>query len=202
MKVEKKAAGKAGALSILSRAAAMNLNSAIPFSFATALFLGVSACSNMEFTHVKPGQSARAALTARNAPAAVPVDVSVEGGLPTPAEPTPASAAPATGPVGPIEPLPAPGLPDPSNTGEKVAELYTRGSIAMQAGQNADAIAALEQIVELDPNFSDAWSKLVILYQQEGQNAKAMAAYKKAKKLGQPNGPTNLAPIPGNGLLP
>ena len=66
----------------------------------------------------------------------------------------------------------------------------------MQAGQNAEAIAALEQAVALDPNFADAWSKLVVLYERTGNERKAMDAYKKAKKLGQPQGPTGTASRP------
>jgi Flp pilus assembly protein TadD len=105
-----------------------------------------------------------------------------------------------------IQPLPNivpdPALPDPSNTADRVAELYTKGSFAMQAGQVGEAIVSLEEAVALDPNFSDAWSKLVILYQRAGKEDKAVAAYKKAKKLGQPNGPSTLVPRGTSALIP
>ena len=68
----------------------------------------------------------------------------------------------------------------------------------MHAGKNAEAIPAFEEAVKLDPGFSDAWSKLVILYTKEGQTAKATVAYKKAKSLGQQNGPE----ASSHGLLP
>ena len=152
-------------------------------------------CGNVQFTHVKPGESARMAVMAKNAP--------VAKALPQPgAAPQAISAANAAA----IQPLPNipfdPALPDPSNTADKVAELYTKGSFAMQAGQIGEAIVALEEAVALDPNFSDAWSKLVILYQRAGKDDKATSAYKKAKKLGQPNGPTTLAPRGTSALIP
>jgi Tfp pilus assembly protein PilF len=60
----------------------------------------------------------------------------------------------------------------------------------------------MEEAVQLDPNFSDAWSKLVILYQRAGKDDKATEAYKKAKKLGQPNGPSTLSPRGTSALIP
>jgi Tfp pilus assembly protein PilF len=98
--------------------------------------------------------------------------------------------------------VPDPALPDPSNTADKVAELYTKGSFSMQTGQIGEAIVALEEAVHLDPNFSDAWSKLVILYQRAGKEDKAVEAYKKAKKLGQPNGPAEMSPRGTSALIP
>jgi tetratricopeptide (TPR) repeat protein len=83
---------------------------------------------------------------------------------------------------------PEPGLPEATEAANKVADAYTRGTFAMQAGQNAEAIVALEEAVKLDPNFTDAWTKLVKLYERTGNNAKAAEAYKKLKQLGQPNG--------------
>jgi cytochrome c-type biogenesis protein CcmH/NrfG len=40
----------------------------------------------------------------------------------------------------------------------------------------------------LDSNFSEAWGKLAFLYMKEGDSAKAVQAFKKAKRLGDPNG--------------
>jgi Tfp pilus assembly protein PilF len=58
----------------------------------------------------------------------------------------------------------------------------------MQSGQNAEAIAAFENAVHLDPNFADAWTKLVKLYERTENPKKAAEAYKRLKQLGQPNG--------------
>jgi hypothetical protein len=158
------------------------------------LFAG--GCSKVEFTHVKPGQSARLHAMTRTAPLGQPI------AKPVPGQPGAMSAANAAAiqPLPDIVPMPA--LPDPNNVGEKVAELYTRGSFAMQAGQTGEAIIALEEAVQLDPNFSDAWSKLVILYQKAGKEDQALQAYKKAKKLGQPNGPSTLTPPSTSALIP
>lgn len=173
----------------------MNRTLCLPLLCAVSI-LG-SGCGNVEFTHVKPGQSARMETLTRNAPAARPINGVVgPDGVVTPGAGPGMSAAN----LAVIEPLPA--LPDPNNTADKVAELYTRGSFAMQAGQVGEAIIALEEAVSLDPNFSDAWSKLVILYQRAGKEEKAMEAYKKAKKLGQPNGPTTLTPQSASALIP
>ena len=60
----------------------------------------------------------------------------------------------------------------------------------MQAGQNAEAITALEQTVKIDPDFTDAWGKLAILHQKNGDSLKATEAFKKAKRLGDANGGT------------
>lgn len=89
-----------------------------------------------------------------------------------------------------LPPLPAGDTKVPAAGGTDVADAYSRGAFAMQAGQNAEAIAAFEQTVKLDPDFTDAWGKLAILYQKTGDNAKATNAFKKAKRLGDPNGGT------------
>ena len=161
-----------------------------------ACSLLVAGCGNVDFTHVKPGESARLAVLTRNAPVAKAV----------PPAGAPARVGVSAANTAAIQPLPDlppdPALPDPSNTADKVAELFTKGSFAMQAGQIGEAIVALEEAVALDPNFSDAWSKLDTLYQRAGKDDKATAAYKKAKKLGQPNGPTTLAPRGTSALIP
>lgn len=158
---------------------------------AIALFL--TACSGVEFTRVAPGQSARKVLAERNAPPA-PDQPGVLPSLVTPGAPLPGQ------PLPDFPPGPVPALPESNDTASKVADAFTRGSFAMQAGQNAEAITAFEEAVKLDPNFSDAWTKLALLYQKTGSTDKATEAYKKAKKLGQPNGPdTNTV---SGGLLP
>jgi hypothetical protein len=161
-----------------------------PFIAAGIATICLSACSGMKVTHVRPGQSARAAL------AAGPTDAQPADALPVPETGTPALAAEAPGGQAPptivLPGLPAnPGpLPTGSANAESVADAYTRGTFAMQAGQNAEAIAALEEAVNLDPDFTDAWGKLAILYQKEGNTAKATEAFKKAKRLGDANGGT------------
>ena len=173
----------------------MNRYLSLPLIGATALLS--TGCGNVEFTHVKPGQSARLIAMTRNAPVAAPIPTPVAGRV------GPGMSAANNAAVQPLPNImPDPALPDPSNTADKVADLYTKGSFSMQAGQIGEAIVALEEAVHLDPNFSDAWSKLVILYQRAGKEDKAVEAYKKAKKLGQPNGPTTLSPRGTSALIP
>jgi Tfp pilus assembly protein PilF len=93
-------------------------------------------------------------------------------------------------------------LPANSAAAESVADAYTRGTFAMQAGQTAEAIAALEEAVKLDPDFTDAWGKLAILYQKDGKAAKATEAFKKAKRLGDANGGTGTRDAAGGLQIP
>jgi len=72
----------------------------------------------------------------------------------------------------------------------------------MQAGQNAEAITAFEEAVKHDPDFTDAWGKLAILYQKGGQSAKATEAFRKAKRLGDANGGTVTRDAAGGLQLP
>jgi tetratricopeptide (TPR) repeat protein len=145
-----------------------------------------AACSGVQVTHVAPGKSAAAAIAERNAAKQAPGDVPAPGNMPV--------VATTRGelPPGALPPLPSGAVQIPNGTAasEGVAEAYSRGTFAMQAGQNAEAIAALEQAVKLDPDFTDAWGKLAILYQKAGNSAKATAAFKRAKRLGDPNGGT------------
>ena len=166
-------------------------------SLSTIALAAILAGCGAEFTHVKPGQSARQYLTSRNAP--LPLVPVVPGDNSLPATATRGAAGPLTPPPLPdINPLPS--LPDTGDTASKVADAYTHGSFAMQAGQNAEAIASLEEAVKLDPNFTDAWTKLVKLYERTGNTKKAAEAFKKLKQLGQPNGSTNAAVSGGLGL--
>ena len=148
--------------------------------------LHFAACSGVKVTHVSPGKSASAALAENNAAQQMPTDATAPGGMPV--------AATAQGQLAPgsLPPLPAGDvkIPGASGTGNGVADAYSRGTFAMQAGQTAEAIAALEQTVKLDPDFTDAWGKLAILYQKTGNTAKATDAFKKAKRLGDANGGT------------
>lgn len=60
----------------------------------------------------------------------------------------------------------------------------------MQTGQTGEAITAFEEALALDPDYTDAWGKLALLYQKEGKSEKALEAFKKAKRLGDANGGT------------
>jgi len=154
----------------------------IPSLFAIFAVLSFAACSKVQVTRVAPGKSASAALAAREAAqqpiAATPVPAGIPGQNRLP--------------PGPLPQLPSGDVQIPAGTAaaEGVADAYTRGTFAMQAGQNAEAVTALEQAVKLDPDFTDAWGKLAILYQKDGQSLKATEAFKKAKRLGDANGGT------------
>jgi tetratricopeptide (TPR) repeat protein len=172
----------------------MNIERTFRSLSALAVAVTFGACA-AEVTRVKPGQSARQALAARNAPLPLVPMLPDDPAL----APKPESAA---GPliVGPLPDIQGdPSLPEANDVANKVADAYTRGSFAMQAGQNVEAISALEEAVKLDPNFTDAWTKLVKLYEKTGNPAKAAEAYKKLKQLGQPNGAPGATPT-GGGL--
>ena len=159
-----------------------------PFQFlaVTLAACHFTACSGVKVTHVTPGKSASAMLAERNRPAQPPADASAPGAMPVPAA-TPGQIAAEA-----LPPLPTGEVKIPGGSGasEGVADAYSRGTFAMQAGQTGEAIAALEQTVKLDPDFTDAWGKLAILYQKAGNGAKATEAFKKAKRLGDANGGT------------
>ena len=160
---------------------------AIYFLSATCAAIQFAACSGVKITHVPPGKSASAAIAERRA--------GEEATVATPAEatmPVAATSQPGNPPDQPLPQLPSGEVSVPTGSGgnEKVAESYSRGTFAMQAGQSAEAIKALEETVNLDPDFTDAWGKLAILYQKDGQSLKATEAFKKAKRLGDANGGT------------
>jgi len=153
---------------------------------ATLLALHFAACSGVQVTHVTPGKSAAAEIAARNRPQQQSASALPPGGTALAATaPVPVSAEA-------LPPLPSGqvNVPDASGSGSGVADAYSRGTFAMQAGQDAEAISAFEQTVKLDPDFTDAWGKLAILYRKTGNSVKAMDAFKKAKRLGDANGGT------------
>ena len=67
-------------------------------------------------------------------------------------------------------------------------DLAARGDFAMRVGQYEQAIAAFEQVLQADRNFSGAWGKLAFLYIKEGRSTQAVDAFKKAKLLSDANG--------------
>lgn len=148
--------------------------------------LHLTACSSVKVTHVAPGKSASALLADRQRAALAAAQP------PPPVPMTAATAASRPGSPEFLPPLPSGDVKIPSGngSGDGVSEAYSRGTFAMQAGQTAEAIAAFEQTVKLDPDFTDAWGKLAILYQKNGNSAKATEAFKKAKRLGDANGGT------------
>ena len=123
---------------------------------AAGLTLGLSAC----VVHTPPGTSVEVALAKK--PELVK--------LPTP-PPLPPSAYPA------VEP------PLPDSTTEKVADAFTRGNFCMRTGNDAEAIAAFEEVVAIDPSFTEAWQNLAILHEQTGNSKKAMEAFRRSKKV-------------------
>jgi len=158
------------------------------FLAAASAALHFTACSKLEVTHVPPGKSARSSLAQRDAGRQ-----GIAGALPPGALPAPAGTTPPNHTAEmPLPQLPSGdvSIPSGNSTGEKVADSYSRGTFAMQAGQDAEAVTALEETVKLDPDFTDAWGKLAILYQKNGQSAKATDAFKRAKRLGDANGGT------------
>ena len=66
---------------------------------------------------------------------------------------------------------------------DQVAEAFTRGQFCMQTGKDEEAIAAFEQAVQLDPSFAEAWSNLAMLYEKNGQEKKALNAFRASKKI-------------------
>ena len=66
---------------------------------------------------------------------------------------------------------------------DEVAEAFTRGQFCMQAGKDAEAIAAFEQAVKIDPTFTEAWNHLALLYEKTGQEKKALEAFRRSKKV-------------------
>ena len=134
--------------------------SAMPLRTLCALALlaaGLAAC-----VHTPPGTSVNVALAKRAGLARLPGPLPGTAGLPV------------------IEPE----LPGNSLV-ERVGEAFSRGQFCMQAGKDAEAIAAFEEAVKLDPGCTEAWQHLAILYAKTGQEKKALEAFHRAKKLAQ-----------------
>lgn len=180
----------------------MKLFHATRFLAAGILTLGFTACSKVEYTHVAPGKSAAAAIAARNAP---PPAAPAPGNLPTLPSTSVASRSKSVPQhIDMLPGLPTDGAASSSNSAAAngAADAYTRASFAMQAGQDAEALKAFEETVKLDPDFTDAWGKMALLYSKSGQSAKATEAFKRAKKLGDANGGTVTRDATGGLQLP
>jgi Tfp pilus assembly protein PilF len=64
-----------------------------------------------------------------------------------------------------------------------VAEAYSRGEFCLGAGKDDEAITAFEEVVKIDPTFTEAWQHLAMLYEKKGNSKKAMDAFKRSKKV-------------------
>lgn len=82
-----------------------------------------------------------------------------------------------------LPPLPVAGLPERNDSVERAGDAYNRGNLFMKGGQNSEAVAAFEEATLLDPSFSDAWTRLTMLYEKVGQPDKAREAFRRAKGL-------------------
>jgi hypothetical protein len=169
----------------------MNVRHQLSSCVALSLALVAGGCSNAEFTHVKPGQSARMAVLIKTAPIGKPRELIAKPGIPVRKSPAYYAAIEAL-----AVDMPAPGLADVNAPAPQAAEAFARSSSAMHAGQTGEAILALEEAVHIDPSFSDAWNQLANLYHHAGQEGKANDAARKVKDLAQNKGPDAL--IPGN----
>ena len=65
---------------------------------------------------------------------------------------------------------------------EAVAESFTRGKEALEAGKHEEAIHEFSEATKLDPEFSEAWEYLAQAHEAAGESEKAKAAYQHAKE--------------------
>ena len=128
------------------------------------LALALGGCASLKVTHVPPGQSLDEAMAKK--PELVRL----------PAPPPPDLAM--LGPVPAVEPE----LPG-NSTVERVAAAYSRGEFCLGAGKMNEAIAAFEEVVKIDPAFTEAWQHLAMLYEKTGNSKKALEAFRRAKKV-------------------
>lgn len=105
-------------------------------------------------------------------------------------------ALPGTARAEALPPLPVSGLPERNDSIERAGEAYNRGNLLMKGGKNSEAVAAFEEATQLDPAFSDAWTRLTLLYEKVGQPDKAREAFRRAKGLNaQPERLTTPVPL-------
>lgn len=122
-------------------------------------------CSSLKVTHVPPGESLNVALAQKADLVQLP-------------PPPPSTVAPGGATYAAVEPE----LPG-SSTVERVAEAYSRGEFCLSAGKDDEAISAFEEVVKIDPAFTEGWQHLAMLYEKKGQSKKAMEAFRRAKKV-------------------
>lgn len=128
-----------------------------------AIALALTGC-----VHTPPGTSVEIALAKKAALVRLP--------LPTQTTVSPMGA-------GAKVPAVEPPLPEGGATVERVGDAYSRGMFCLQAGRDTEAIEAFQEVVKLDPGFTDAWHNLAVLYEKTGQEKKAIEAFKRAKKI-------------------
>jgi hypothetical protein len=191
-----------------------------------ALAAALAGCGDVKLQRVPPGQSIRRhvegdsqrGVATETLPPPAGVDMPVTAGAVgtagavAPGQANPNFAGPATGIIGApnqpprveaLPPLPVAGLPERNDSIERAGEAYNRGSMLMKNGQNREAIAAFEEATQLDPSFSDAWTRLTLLYEKVGQSDKARDAFRKAKGLtSQPERIAPATPPPAPVLPP
>lgn len=139
-------------------------------STAVLAALALAGCAHLpQVTHTAPGTSVELALAKKAEVVKLPT-------------PPPAPGGPGVA-MGARIPAVEPPMPAKDALVEKVGEAFSRGTFCMQAERDADAIAAFEEVVKLDPTFTDAWEKLAALYEKGGDPKKALEAFKKAKTL-------------------
>ncbi|MGB8170711.1 MAG: tetratricopeptide repeat protein [Chthoniobacteraceae bacterium] len=133
---------------------------------ALAVLLPLAGCA---YTHTPPGTSVELALAKKGELVKMPA-------------PTPAPEQHTA--VGAVHvPAVEPPMPEKNANVEKVGDAYSRGVFCLRTGSDAEAIAAFEEAVRLDPTFTDAWENLAVLYEKTGDPKKALDAFKKAKTL-------------------
>jgi tetratricopeptide (TPR) repeat protein len=66
---------------------------------------------------------------------------------------------------------------------EAVAETFTRGKDALQAGKNDEAIQAFQEATKVDDRFGDAWEYLAHAYEKVGKTQEAKDAFQHYKRL-------------------
>ena len=64
---------------------------------------------------------------------------------------------------------------------DRVAESFARGVESMKTGNDAGAVIAFVETVQLDPGYTEAWERLAILYERAGDTANALDAFKRSK---------------------
>lgn len=191
--------------------------------FGTAASLALASmmlgCAGMKLERVPPGQSIRHHLEGppQQATETLPPPAGVE--MPTTVGDNPSmgtestaspgqanpkflgrseiiGALPGTARAEALPPLPVSGLPERNDSIERAGEAYNRGNLLMKGGQNREAVAAFEEATQLDPAFSDAWTRLTMLYEKVGQPDKAREAFRRAKGLNsQPERLTTPVPL-------